>query len=115
MRRRGFVVRATAAALWPLAGRAQQKAVLVVGWLHSLSADRSAAVVTAFDEGLREAGYSVGKNVDIEYGGPKDTMNGPPALADELLRRKVDVIFKSGGFRAALAAKQKTNAVSDCL
>jgi putative ABC transport system substrate-binding protein len=90
---------------------AQQKPMPVIGWLHSLSADRSAAVITAFGEGLRDAGYIIGKNVAIEYRWADGNYDRLPELAADLVSRKVDVILTGGGYPSAVAAKRATSVI----
>jgi len=93
MQRRDFVkVVAGSAITWPLVGRAQQKAVPVIGFLgSSWPADR-ARLVTAFRQGLRETGYVEGQNAAIEYRWAQDQYDLLPDLAADLLRRDVAVI-----------------------
>jgi putative ABC transport system substrate-binding protein len=79
--------------------------------LHSLSGDRSAPVIAAFREGLRAAGYVEGQNVAIEYRWGEGHYDRLPALAADLVGRKVDVILTGGGTAPILAAKQATSAI----
>jgi ABC-type uncharacterized transport system substrate-binding protein len=83
----------------------------VIGWLHSLSADRSAPVIEAFQEGLREAGYIEGRNIAIEYRWAEGDYDRLPALAADLVGRQVDVILTGGGTKPILAAKNATSAI----
>ena len=108
MQRRTFMVLVGAVALSPLAGEAQQRPMRVIGWLHSLSADRSGPVMEAFRDGLRETGYIEGKNVAIEYRWADGDYDRLPALAADLVGRKVDVILTGGGSKPIVAAKTAT-------
>jgi len=111
MRRRGLLALAVGvAALRSFAATAQQKTP-VIGWLHSLSADRATAVIAAFREGLREVGYIEGQNVAIEYRWAEGYNDRVPALAAELVRRQVAVIVATGGNIVALAAKAVTSTI----
>jgi putative tryptophan/tyrosine transport system substrate-binding protein len=107
MRRREFAKLVAATVLWPMAASAQ-KPIPVIGWLHSLSESRSAAVIAAFGEGLREAGYIDGRNVAIEYRWADGRYDRLPELAADLVSRKVDVILTGGGTVSAVAAKKAT-------
>ena len=89
---------------------AQQKAMPLIGWLNSNSPGPSAPFVSAFREGLSEAGYVVRQNVAIEYGWAEGRHDRLPALAADLVGRKVDVIVAGGGV-AVLAAKNVTSTI----
>jgi len=112
MRRREFITLFVGIVVgWPLPGYTQQRTIPVIGWLHSLSADRSAPVVAAFREGLLGAGYVEGQNVALEYRWADGQYERLAELATDLTRRKVDVIVTGGGSPAALAAKTATSTI----
>src|SRR5215469_1948673 len=113
MRRREFIkVIAGSAAAWPLAARAQQSATPVIGFLSSSSWDSDdARRLPLFRQGLNEAGYVEGRNVAIEYHGAENQLDRLPALAADLVRRRVSLIATGGSPVAALAAKSATTTI----
>jgi putative ABC transport system substrate-binding protein len=111
MNRRACIALLGAAAVWPFAARAQQRAVPVVGVLSSGSPEAFAPRVSALREGLRETGYDEGRNVALEFRWAEGRYDRLPALAAELVERKPAVIATIGGTPAALPAKAATSVI----
>jgi hypothetical protein len=112
MRRRDFIKSiGCGAALWPLAARAQQGAMPVVGTLYAVSATAWAHQMTGFRVGLGETGFIEGRNVVIEYRWAEGHYDRLPALATELVGRKVAVLLAGGSVVAVRAAMAATRSI----
>ena len=111
MRRRQFIAFAGGAAVWPIAGAAQQAAKPLIGFLGAAAPAGYRPFVDGFRRGLAEAGFNEGQNVDVIYRWAEGQYDRLPMLAAELVSRRVSVIVATGGLPSSLAAKAATNAI----
>jgi putative tryptophan/tyrosine transport system substrate-binding protein len=111
MRRREFVTLLGGTAAWPLAARAQQPTMPVTGFLNPTSSDVVTEPMRSFRQSLKDAGYIEGESITIEYRWADNQVERLPAMAAELVRRRVAVIVATGGPSAALAAKAATTSI----
>jgi putative ABC transport system substrate-binding protein len=111
MRRRAFLGFVGAATTWPLAARAQQPPMPVIGFIDSRSPEALGERLRKFRQGLKDSGYAEGENVAIEYRWAENQADRLPDLTADLVRRRVDVIVSSGGIPVVFAAKAATTTI----
>jgi ABC-type uncharacterized transport system substrate-binding protein len=111
VRRREFITLLGGAAVWPIAARAQQAAMPVVGWMSGRSPPDSEHLLAAFRDGLRETGFVEGESVAIEYSWADGRYDLLREMAADLLKRRIAVLVAVGGDPSALAAKQATASI----
>jgi len=113
MQRRKFIrLLGGAAVVCPLAARAQQPAIPVIGYLSSGTAGGFAPLVAAFRDGLNETGYVEGRNVTIEFRWSEGQDQQLPAFVADLIRQHAAIIVATGGSAPAVAAKEATNTIT---
>src|SRR5215470_14964061 len=111
MNRRAFIGLLGGAAAWPLAARAQQPRLPLVGYLHGSSPESRATMIAAFRQGLAEAGWVDGQNVAIAFQWAEGHNERLPAMAMEFVRRQVSVLVAAGGDFPLRAAKAATSSI----
>src|SRR5262245_18567958 len=103
LKRREFITLLGGGVAWPLAARAQQAEMPVIGWLRPGSREADQFRLVTFERGLAESGHAVGKNVALEYRWAEDRHDRLPALAADLVQRRVSVIAAAGNAAARVA------------
>ena len=111
MRRREFITYLSGVAAWPLAARAQQPGMPVIGFLSLRSSDADARLLVSFRQGLSEAGFVEGQNLAVEYRYTEMQYDRLPSLIADLVGRRAAVIVTTGGYQSALAAKAATTTI----
>jgi putative tryptophan/tyrosine transport system substrate-binding protein len=111
MKRREFITLLGGVTAWPITARAQQQAVPVVGFLHPSSPEPFGHIVNGFRRGLNDTGFVEGQSVAIEYRWARGEYDRLPAMAVDLVQRRVQVILAGGGEVGALAAKAATSTI----
>jgi putative ABC transport system substrate-binding protein len=111
MRRREFFGAVGVAVVWPIAARAQQSAMPVIGVLGAIAPEGLTERWRAFRQGLKEAGYAEGENITIEYRWAENQLDRLPALAADLVQKQVAVILATGGTAPTIAAKAMTTTI----
>ena len=112
MRRREFItLLGGAAATWPLAARAQQPAMPVIGFLSIRSPGTDAQFLVSFRQGLSDSGFVEGQNIAVEYRYAEGQIDRLPSLVADLVRRQVAIIVTTGSVQGALTAKTATNTI----
>ena len=109
MNQREFITLLGGEAAWPLAARAQRAALPVIGWLSAQSADDDSNRTVPFLQGLKEIGYVEGQNVAVEYQYAMEQFDRLPALAADLVRRRVAVIVADGNLAALHPQRRETS------
>ena len=111
MKRREFILLLGGAAAWPVAARAQQPAMPVIGFMSGRAPEDSSYLVDAFRQGLIQSGFVEGRNVAVEFRWAHGDYDRLPALAAELVGRNVAVLVGVGGDNSAVAAKAATSTI----
>ena len=112
MNRREFIAGLGGAAAWPLAARAQQRAMPVIGYLSGKAADSDSSMLVSFRRGLADVGYAEGRNVAIDYRFTDGRYDRLPAQLTDLTQRKVGVIVLTGGFESSKSAPRRSRSCS---